>query len=157
MKKALFLLILFFPSAFFVNVVDAGDQVMGVPGNTLNPRYGYQGTYNAHPSLIGNYGTRSPSGPSSAGKNRGDNIRQKSFPQDQETREFQVTQREECQQFLNETENLRKEFILKRSAYFAERENPHANAVDVSNQRNDIASLFKDIESRNTQKCRWIH
>jgi predicted chitinase len=157
MKRQLFSLVLFVSTVFFAGVVFAGGQALGVPGDRLMPDYRYPGTYSNHPSRIGDYGTRSRSRLDPGRRDRGLSLRQRGFPQDQDAQEFQVTRREECRQFLNETEALRKEFAEKRSAYFAAREDPQANAVDVGNQKKDIQGLFSNIENKNTQNCRWIH
>lgn len=67
------------------------------------------------------------------------------------------TPTEECRVFLDEMSGPRREFANKRSSHFEARENPNSNPENITRQQEEIRELFRAIERKNTQNCRWVY
>ncbi|OPY77940.1 MAG: hypothetical protein A4E65_02527 [Syntrophorhabdus sp. PtaU1.Bin153] len=68
-----------------------------------------------------------------------------------------VEQSEACLKFLDETEKLRKTFDDKRAAHFKSRNDPATSPEDIADHQAEIRELWRTIEGRNTDNCRWVH
>lgn len=60
-----------------------------------------------------------------------------------------------CDKFLDETARLRREFDLKRHDYWEIKRDPKAKPEDLAKRQDDIRALFKNIQDRNPENCRW--
>ncbi|NLW36195.1 hypothetical protein [Syntrophorhabdus aromaticivorans] len=63
---------------------------------------------------------------------------------------------EACREFLDETEDLRRAFEGKRSAHFKSRYDPATSPEEVVHHQAEIRELWRNIEAKNTENCRWV-
>lgn len=173
MKKTVYISILLLSVAFFVSYVYAGGGYVGHGISRSGPSSyhggeGGGGKYSgyAYPSVgyIGYGGKSSGFSTSSTGsKHYGGKAQQttkgeKGSSGDVRTIEYgQGTPNEVCQKFLEELSAQRQEFSAKREAYFEKRQDPEANPEDIQRQSKEIRELFRAVEGRNINNCRWAY
>jgi len=68
----------------------------------------------------------------------------------------QVIPSEACRKFFDETEGLRKVFDEKRATHFKSRYDPATSPEEVADHRAEIHELWRNIEAKNTENCRWV-
>lgn len=68
----------------------------------------------------------------------------------------QVIPSEACRKFLDETADLREVFDEKRAAHFKSRYDPAISPEEVADHRAEIHELWRNIEAKNTENCRWV-
>ena len=63
----------------------------------------------------------------------------------------------ECLGFFEETSGLRKEFANRRMALTKAEEDPKTDPQDIVIRKKKIHDMFRTIEEKNTQNCRWVY
>ncbi len=66
-----------------------------------------------------------------------------------------ASQSEDCQRFLNDTRELRRELANKRFEYDETVRNPQASRETKSQIEDQIMDLQEKIQSKNTKRCYW--
>ncbi|OPX93925.1 MAG: hypothetical protein A4E58_02773 [Syntrophorhabdus sp. PtaB.Bin006] len=165
MRQAELFLVFVFVLFFLAGVAYAGGGG-GYEGHHGSTEYGKQPAGTSRPSdhHEGQEGKSHPEPGSSRPSGKSGGYIQKGQPEqkavspigDREGYDL-VIPSEVCRRFFDETTELRKVFDEKRAAHFKSRDNPATSPEEIAGNQAEIRELWRSIEERNSENCRWVH